>query len=185
MVKNITGGNKSKGQARKLQSAPRSAVLRVSQDDCEMYAMMVKNMGSGIVHVLCSDGITRLCHIRGKFRGRGKRDNIIRVGSLVLVGLREWELDNQSSKKMKNCDLLEVYDDQDKQKLKSSETHIDWSIFASSEASEKEKEEVVTFMDQTTQDYESLIQKEADMLKTGKTITTIVFDNEEIDVDDI
>ena len=44
-------------------------------------------------------------HIRNKFRGRHKRHNLISSGSIVLIGLREWE------KPIKNCDILTIYED--------------------------------------------------------------------------
>jgi hypothetical protein len=44
------------------------------------------------------------CHIRGKFRGRNKKQNLVSTNSTVLVGLREWE------NPAKNCDLLEIYE---------------------------------------------------------------------------
>jgi hypothetical protein len=61
------------------------------------------------------------CHIRGKFRGRGKKDNFIVSGTLLLVGLREWERE-PSAGKLLNCDLIEVYSESDKIRLKNSVT---------------------------------------------------------------
>ena len=55
---------------------------------------------------------------------------MINNGSWILVGLREWELDKKSDgKKMQNCDLLEVYDSSEKEKLKNSVTNVSWSTF--------------------------------------------------------
>ena len=90
MVKNQTGGNKAKGQARKFTNAPASKQgkpLRVAIDICELYAQITKNLGNGMCHVICIDGVIRLCHIRGKFKGRGKKDNLVGSGSWLLVGL--------------------------------------------------------------------------------------------------
>ena len=95
MVKNAFGGNKSKGQARKNSTAPKSDTLRLSIDVCEVYAMVEKILGNSMCHVLCIDNVTRLCHIRGKFRGRGKRDNTLVNGTWILVGLREWDIDKK------------------------------------------------------------------------------------------
>jgi hypothetical protein len=59
--------------------------------------------------------------IRGKFKGKGKRDNIINPGAWVLVGTREWESDKSNSKKeMNKCDMLELYSDSDKKRLQTS-----------------------------------------------------------------
>jgi initiation factor 1A len=100
MVKNTTGGSKTKGQARKLVSFDSKAsnkMLRISTDIYEVYAQVTKNLGNGMCHVLCADTKTRLCHIRGKFRGRGKRDNLVGLGSWLLVGIREWEKDKDDT----------------------------------------------------------------------------------------
>ena len=77
MVKNTTGGSKAKGQARKLvaDKSKASKFLRVIQEEGEVYAKVEKLLGNGMCHVLCLDKVTRLCFIRGKFRGRGKKDN--------------------------------------------------------------------------------------------------------------
>ena len=109
MVKN-TGGNKTKGQARKFASSgPKSDALRVSEDECEVYGIVDVYLGNNMCQVLCIDNVTRLCHIRGKFRGRGKRDNTVSKGSWILVGLREWDIQKiEKSKKIQECDLLEV-----------------------------------------------------------------------------
>jgi translation initiation factor 1A len=105
MVKNTTGGSKTKGQARKfVNSVKQTSNLRISNDECEVYAQVTKMLGNGMCHVLCIDQQTRLCHIRGKFRGRGKRDNFIGNNSWILVGLREWELE-----KDKDCKKLILF----------------------------------------------------------------------------
>jgi len=74
---------------------------------------------------MCQDEKERRCIIRGKFRSsRGKRDNFISKGSWVLVGVRDWSSDNQI------CDLLEVYNENDKIKLKTV-NGINWNKFLS------------------------------------------------------
>ena len=42
----------------------------------------------GYAGILCADGKVRTLVIRGKFRGRNKRDNTIRVNSIILAALR-------------------------------------------------------------------------------------------------
>ena len=137
MVKNTIGGNKSKGQARKhVSSGGKANVdLRISEDVCEVYAIVEKMLGNGMCHVLCDDSVTRLCHIRGKFRGRGKRDNTIENKTWILVGLREWEQgkSDKNSKKMENCDLLEVYNNTDKDKLTDKVKDVNWRLFTKSD----------------------------------------------------
>jgi translation initiation factor 1A len=189
MVKNA-GGNKAKGQARKFVTAPRSSVLRVSEDDCEVYAQVTKTLGNGMCQVLCIDNITRLCHIRGKFRGRGKRDNTIVNGTWILVGLREWELDKKpDGKKLQNCDLLEVYTNTDKEKLKSTIPTANWSQFIKNDnvfnnIGISEDDQIFTFTDEATEDYQKLIEAQVESESKGK-VSSIIMDEEEINVDDI
>ena len=68
--------------------------------------------GGANCEVICEDGHKRLCIIRNKFRGRGKRDNFIGPGVWVLVGLREWEA--RTGDKQEKCDLLCVYREDEK-----------------------------------------------------------------------
>lgn len=182
MVKNTTGGGKTKGQARKFinDSKTNHKALRISQDPLEVYSQVIKNLGNGMCHVLCIDNITRLCHIRGKFRGRGKRDNFIGVGSWVLVGLREWEIGKEGSK-LSNCDLLEVYSDHDKEMLKKITT-IDWSSFVANDnkttKTESKEEFAVEFTEETGEEYNEIITDPARM-------NQIQIDDEIVDIDDI
>jgi initiation factor 1A len=112
MVKN-TGGNKAKKFASKTFNVVVKAT-RFASVDGEVYAIVTKMMGGSICEVLCIDGNTRQCVIRRKFSGKGKRDNWLCSGKWILVGLRDWE---KTSKTKETCDLLEVYSDNDKEKL--------------------------------------------------------------------
>jgi translation initiation factor 1A len=127
MVKNTHGGSGHKKFGRKFTTAVKSNKLRVSEDEGELYAIVTKMLGNNMFHCHCIDGMTRLGHIRGKFTGRGKRDNIVQGGKWVLIGLREWDTDSKASTtpvkgkvKLQQCDLLEIYGDTDKQRLKDS-----------------------------------------------------------------
>jgi len=131
MVKNTTGGSKHKGQARKNVVTNRtSTALRLVNNELECYAHVEKILGGPLMHVVCMDGKTRLCHIRGKFRGRGKRDNLIQSGTWVIIGIRDYETMREGSDKLENCDLLEVYRDSDKERLRNT-VRADWSGFVS------------------------------------------------------
>jgi translation initiation factor 1A len=129
MVKNTFGGNKHKGQARKLVSSNKqSSRLRIAEEEGEIYAQVTKMLGNGMCQVICIDDQPRLCFIRGKFKGRGKRDNTLKTGTLVLIGLREWNMDKVSTlTDLQKCDLLEVYTDLDKERLKKT---VKCNIFA-------------------------------------------------------
>lgn len=189
MVKNVSGGNKSKGFARK-NFVKSSASLRVSQDDAEIYAQVTKILGGSMCHVIDLTGRQMLCHIRGKFRGRGKRDNFIASGSWLLVGLREWEKE-PSVGKLLNCDIIEVYNDTDKNRLKNTLNSINWHLFVVNDnktigiSNEDEYNDII-FTDETTQEYQTIIQAQLEETKlSGKSLIITTDDGEEIDVDDI
>ena len=117
MVKNATGGNKSKKQARSSSYTPQQNI-RKAKEEGEIYAAVTKIFGGPNCLVMCNDGISRSCIIRNKFKTRGKRDNNIMVGSWILVGIRDWEVRSDGTQK---CDLLEVYSHSEKDKLKQIE----------------------------------------------------------------
>ena len=138
-------------------------------------------------HVLCLDGITRLCFIRGKFRGRGKKDNLLTPGTWVLIGLREWENNTTSStdgKPSQKCDLLEVYGDMDKERLRST-IHVDWTIFQDDKFGGGKVENDIEFTDEKTSEYIELIEKEMDKKKTEKSTVIVLNEEDEIDINDI
>lgn len=126
MVKNTKGGSKAKKFGRKFTGPPVNNNLRLSVDSAEVYACCSKIYGGPNIEVKCVDGIDRLCIMRNKFRGRGKRDNTIEVGTWVLVGLREFETVKEGKKE--TCDLLEVYREADKDKLQQNAVTVNWKI---------------------------------------------------------
>ena len=122
MVKNTKGGNKSKGMARKyLAGAKETRALRLADCPLEKYGVVTRVLGNGMFYVVTDVASEKqphlLGHIRNKFRGRSKRDNTIILGSVVLVGLREWETPNY-----KECDLLEVYETNEVRQLMKNPT---------------------------------------------------------------
>ena len=113
MVKNTNGGKGAKGLARKLSSSnDNNHRLRLSDSDDEKFAFVKQMLGNGMCSVVTNDNLNLICHIRSKFRGRSKRNNFVTKNSIILVGLRDWENPH------KNCDLLELYDDNDLIQLK-------------------------------------------------------------------
>jgi len=131
MVKNSIGGNKAKGLARKYVNEVVTTILRLSTDDYELYGKVVKLLGNNMCDVLCNDGITRLCYIRGKFRGRNKKSNLVGINTWVLVGLRDYEkMHSDTNASIKNCDLLEIYSEDEKERLKNADKTTNWRIFA-------------------------------------------------------
>jgi len=131
MPKNTQGGTGHKKLASK-DCVKHNTKTRLAEDkEYEYYAQITAMVGGKECHVICQDGIKRLCHIRGKFSGKKKRDNILSKGIWVLVGLREFETKHEGAgqvcatsttgklNKLDKCDLLEIYSDKDKDYLKS------------------------------------------------------------------
>jgi initiation factor 1A len=200
MVKNQIGGSGAKKYARKnttTSSSKSSHKLRISEDEGELYAIVTKCLGNNMFHCHCIDNIVRLGHIRGKFSGRGRRDNTIVAGSWILVGIREWDSSmttksNTGKVKLQECDLMEVYNDTDKSRLTDSVVAT-WSILttndtsrhATSDSTKKDDADIVHFVTEKELEVEALVR---DMLSdtTSKVkITDVEEDEEEINVDDI
>jgi translation initiation factor IF-1 len=119
MVKN-TGGNKSKKVARKnVSSNTTTQDVRKATDASEMYAAVTKIYSSQRCSVLGADGNPYQCTIRGKFLKNKRSGDGLVIGAWVLIGFYEWEVRSDGSKK---CDLLEIYSNLEKDKLKQIET---------------------------------------------------------------
>ena len=201
MVKNTHGGSGHKKFGRKFTtSSSKSNKLRVSEDEGEIYAIVTKLLGNNMFHCFCIDGIIRLGHIRGKFTGRGKRDNMVEGGKWVLIGLREWDNSESSSgtktnakAKLQQCDLLEIYTDSDKMRLRDSEME-DWVQLDINDVSKISKDSECSYDEfafATDKDIER--QKLIDEMKsaTAEKITMKLSEkideaiDEEINIDDI
>ena len=157
MVKNTKGGSGHKKFARKFAGgSSKINNLRVSEDISEVYAIVTKMLGNGMFHCHCIDNKNRLGHIRGKFSYRaGKRDNMVQGGKWVLIGVREWDTSSEKScsiskknEKMQQCDLLEVYTDMDKQRLKNTVTQ-NWYILDS--------KDITKIIDGSTPDTDAIV----------------------------
>jgi initiation factor 1A len=179
MVKNITGGSKHKSFARKGASDKGKTRLRLSEDPAEKYAHVTKMYGE-MCDVLCDDNKSRKCFIRGKFRGKGKRNSIILVGSVVLIGMRDWSSDDNK------CDLLEVYTDQEVLQLKNHPkvpTAFLSLLISSSDA------KVVTEDDSEMFEFSNIIKTADESIMpthTGKDDEVFILDTiDEINIDDI
>ena len=105
MVKNTNGGSKHKSSARKHAANTATA----SRDPApsspfEKIATVDRMLGNGMCLIITHEPKphTLICHIRGKFRGKQKSQNIVSNKSIVLIGLRDWE------PIPKNCDLLAI-----------------------------------------------------------------------------
>jgi hypothetical protein len=149
MVKNSGGGNKTKKQARKnVAPVDESSIkARFSTDPDEIYACCAKLLGNGTCRVMCIDGKERHCIIRNKFRGRGRRGNVLNTGTWCLVGRRDFEKIQEG--KLEKTDLLEVYGDIEKKLIIQKEVGLKdkWKIFTSigGMVTETKEDDVVNF----------------------------------------
>ena len=183
MVKN-KGGNKQKKLGRKHLSVSQDLKTRFSTSEEEIYGCCTKVIGQGYFEVLCIDNINRLCIARKKFKGRSKRDNLITVGTKLLIGLRAYETKREN--KLEKCDLLEVYKEHNYNKIVQHETKYDWSIFNDVGVIDKYNNKNDSNIIFTTEEEEE--QNTSNTTKEDVTIkedTTIEEDEEDIDIDDI
>ena len=197
MVKNKKGGSGHKRQARKHTTGGHSFNrTRYADDPLELYAVCTKVYGGGNVAVKCQDGKERLCVLRKKFKGRGKRDNTVAAGIYLLVGLREFEC--VAAGKQEKCDLLEVYSEHDKKVLEQNVSDINWSAFRGFGMGNDEtvQDDGFDFSDGKNDEYEMLMESRTNaIISKDNNITTITEeasdntgdsnDVDEIDIDDI
>jgi hypothetical protein len=118
MVKNTSGGTKTKGLARKhVKSAGGgNAALRLPENALEVIVYVEVMLGNGMCKVFNNTGEEFIAHIRNKFKGRHKRANLITKKSIILCGYREWE------KPYKNLDVIFIYDDYNISQLRENPT---------------------------------------------------------------
>ena len=171
MVKNTMGGCNGKKVAHKHAVKSNKSGLRVSQNKSEIYGV-VKRLNGNTFDVTCIDDKERRCFIRGKFKGRGKRDNIIEVDKWVLIGLREFQqvpselvLVN-GKKEMEMCDLLEVYSSSEKDTLKRTHgIYMKESELARAMAATAVSEDAFQFVDTDTMRYQKISSQKVETIR--------------------
>ena len=185
MVKNTTGGGRTKGLARKHLNAGGGGGghTRVPEVDGEEIGIVNKMYGNGMCEVFNNDNIKLVGHIRNKFRGRQKRHNKIEPGQIVLIGLREWE----STKK--NCDILTVYDESDVSQLKTKPSIKMDNVLRIQQENTLMSAEPIDAFDFTEDDHESDLDEDGGESKVKKVSSEKsefdVHTGEEIDLEDI
>jgi translation initiation factor 1A len=108
MVKNVTGGSKTKNQSRKQHQAKTYALDDLRSTEDQDYAVVTKVNGGSRFVVGFANRSERL----GKLCGRLQRGTRVAVGSIVLCALRDF----QDSK----CDIVHVYNQDQVQMLADS-----------------------------------------------------------------
>jgi hypothetical protein len=134
MVRNNKGGKHGKKMARKHVKAeqenegPKKA--RIPTEEGEFFACSTKLLGNGMVLVVDLAGNEYICVIRKKFKGRGKRRNTVQRGTWLLAGKRLYEgLHESNASKKQKCDLLEVYNDKEKELIRKQCPQHNWNVF--------------------------------------------------------
>jgi len=165
------GGCNGKKVAHKHAVKSTKSGLRISQNKSEIYGV-VKRLNGNTFDVTCIDEKDRRCFIRGKFKGRGKRDNIIEVDKWVLIGLREFQqvpselvLVN-GKREMEMCDLLEVYSSSEKETLKRTHgIYMKESELARSITATAASEEAFQFVDTDTLRYQKIASQKVETIR--------------------
>ena len=95
--KGIGGNKRRKGKKNATYSINKKDLVK--KDEHQMYARVIKLLGSGRLNALCEDGETRMCKIRGKMM---KKD-FVKTDGIILISLREYE--------NKKADVIHNYND--------------------------------------------------------------------------
>ncbi|CAA7016079.1 unnamed protein product [Microthlaspi erraticum] len=108
MPKNKGKGGKNKKRGKKEDDDDKREL--VFKEDGQEYAHVVRMLGNGRCEAKCIDGVTRLCHIRGKMHKKVWIAN----GDVILVGLRDFQ-DEKADVILKytsdEARLLKAYDE--------------------------------------------------------------------------
>ena len=187
MVKNIGGGDKMKHMARKHINGSKNAqskILRTSTCPDEKYSYVTKILGNGMCLVKGIDGYERLCHIRGKFSGRSKRENTIVVGTWVLVGLRQWDAEKdfaskqtKTTRNIQKCDLLEIYSQSEREKLRIQEKIFQDVLSENSDDEFQITKQSVEFKDQATLEYQEIVEQGGALSRMKRSSYLNLYDN--------
>mmetsp|Transcript_20696 Transcript_20696/g.61171 ORF Transcript_20696/g.61171 Transcript_20696/m.61171 type:complete len:136 (-) Transcript_20696:506-913(-) len=104
MPKNKGKGGKNRRRGKNDNDSKRELTYK---EDGQEYAQVTKMLGNGRLEAYCFDGVSRLCHIRGKLRKRVW----IQQGDIVLLGLREFQ--------DQKADVILKYDNEEARSLKA------------------------------------------------------------------
>ena len=109
---NKTGGKNYK-KSKHAGSSVKAPFIDRQPD--QIYARVIKNVGSRNMLCYCNDNKVRFCHIRGSMRKRVW----LNVGDIVLISLREFEKTaDESPKKYEHGDIIAKYHEDHMSRLK-------------------------------------------------------------------
>jgi translation initiation factor IF-1 len=103
--KNVQGGNKTKGMARKNGSYESNVIVRPVSNE-EEYAIITAVSGNGRFRIKTESKKDHVAVLPGSMRGNKKRKNFVQLNSIVMINNRiSW----QSIKPMSTVDIVHVY----------------------------------------------------------------------------
>ncbi|XP_018015798.1 eukaryotic translation initiation factor 1A, Y-chromosomal [Hyalella azteca] len=106
MPKNKGKGGKNRRRGKNENEAEKRELI--FKEEGQEYAQVTKMLGNGRLEALCfTDGMKRLCHIRGKLR----KKVWINQGDVILLGLRDYQ--------DKKADVILKYNAEEARNLKS------------------------------------------------------------------
>lgn len=112
---NIRGGKKYKSGK---QTETEFIFHDVNAEEGQTIGRVIKSLGDRNMLIFCNDGKERICHIRG---GLSKKKAYIEIGDIVLISLRNENMQIQNVKKDKG-DILAKYEREQHHLLKK----MDW-----------------------------------------------------------
>lgn len=116
MVRNVTGGNKTKGMSRKeLAVKETNHFLRIPEPD-EILAVAQRRPDGNHFKAKLENGVEITVYMRNKFSGKNKKDNFIDKDTFVLIAQQSFA----TAKGKERYDLLEVYSDSEIMQLRSN-----------------------------------------------------------------
>ncbi len=172
MVKNTFGGSSHKKFARSsMAPAANKSFLRTVKEEGEFYAYVNKMYGNGMCNVVDQNAREYMCVIRGKFRGKNKKNNRLEIGTWVLVGLRSWESTTAKKDEKLTCDLLEIYTKEEIERLKAT-VRGNWKTTCEDIGGGEEMVEGVVFSSNDDAfEYEAMMKAQAEEGKSTKKIS--------------
>ncbi|XP_043316150.1 eukaryotic translation initiation factor 1A, Y-chromosomal-like isoform X1 [Cervus canadensis] len=130
------GRNKRKG---KKENEYKNRDLVFKQDGQE-YAQVTKMLGNARLEAVCSDGVTRICHIRGSLRNKVW----INTSDIILVGLRDYQ-DNKA-------DVILKYSADEARSLKAYGELPEYVELSDTDTFDPEDDDEIQFKDPAAED---------------------------------
>jgi translation initiation factor 1A len=166
MGKNVGIGGKKRKMGKKNVAEDRELVFK---EEMQEYGQVLRLLGDSRLEIQCMDGVKRMGHIRGKMR----KKVWIAMGDVVLVALREYEMDK--------CDIISKYTEDEVRKLKTLKEIPD-SIKVNEESKQIEDNNDVVFFGSDDEAEDEKPKKKKNWSDSDDGISE---EEKDIDIDDI